>query len=289
MTMLQPTVELLRKVPVLGGLSNNELQRILDAPENMISSFAPREVIFAEGDVADCMYIVLDGAVDVRIRSVGDREITIANIKPGEYFGEQALMPGSSGRRNASVRSLTRCTAFRISGSRVAAGMEKVERSRANAMDPSQSVVEQVRGVVRACRLFRSLSAQDLDRVNEWTTIEEFDEGDIILREDEPGVALYLVLGGSVEAFAIDGDGKLVVLGRMSKGQYFGEQALLADGSGTHNVSVRAETRATLVKVSKRYFVSIVNHDEKLLQALKAVGEAQRKKKIDAIGQDYRW
>ena len=54
------------------------------------------------------MYIVLEGTVEVSIRGVsGGREITIATLNAGDFFGEQSLLPGGTGRRNASVRADT--------------------------------------------------------------------------------------------------------------------------------------------------------------------------------------
>ena len=71
---------------------------------------------------------------------------------------------------------------------------------------------------------------------------------------------------------------KVVVLAELLKGNYFGEQALLPNGDGKRNANVRANGDAVLVRVAKRYFQLIVNHDNKLMLALKAVGEAQQDK-----------
>jgi CRP-like cAMP-binding protein len=289
MVMLSATVELLRRVPILGSLSNNELQRIIDAPDNRMVSFDPYQVAFAEGDPADCMYLVLEGVFEVRVKSADDREITIATIKTGEYFGEQALMPGSSGRRNAGVRALTQCKAFRIAGNQIATGMAKVDALTQLGEDGTVSRSDQVRMLLRSVRLFRSISPTDLERVSEWTAVEAFDAGDIILREDDPGDFMYVVLDGRVEVFAMDEEGKVVVLGQLGKGQYFGEQALLPGGSGKHNSNVRADTTTLLVRVSKRHVQAIIKHDKTLFDALQAVGEAQRKRKIEAIGGGDDW
>lgn len=285
MATLQPSIDLLRSVPVLGALGDKELQRILNAADNAILSFAPYEVIFAEGDPADSLYIVLEGAADVRIKSVGDREISIATIKVGQFFGEQALMPGSSGLRNASVRALMASKMLRIAGNLVAAGMAKAEeRSKPTDASRPQSEQDQVRQLLRSTVFFRSLEPADIERSPEWTEIERFEAGDIVLREDEPAAHMYIVLDGTVEKFAMDDDGKVVVLGQATRGQYIGEQGLLPDGSGKHDTNVRADNDVALIKVGRRYAQSVLKQDDKLLRALIAVGEAQRKKKIEAIG-----
>ncbi|MGE3773808.1 MAG: cyclic nucleotide-binding domain-containing protein [Gammaproteobacteria bacterium] len=286
---MRASVELLRQVPIFGSLSPDELQRVVDAPANGVVAYPVGELIVAENDAADCMYIVLDGAVDVRITAVGGREITIATLKAGEFFGEQALLPGSTGRRNATVRALSDCRLFRIGKGDVALGLAKTEDVSLSGLPDEASDEDRVRMLLRSVRLFRSLSPRDLDRVGEWTETVTFDDGDIVLREAEEGDFMYVVLDGAVEVFVMDDDGKIVVLGRLTAGHYFGEQALLPGGTGKRNANVRADGRATLVRVAKRYFQLIVNHDNKLMLALKAVGDAQRRRISDLIGRGNPW
>ena len=289
MVMLRASVELLRRVPIFGSLSADELQRIVDAPANGVVSFHASDLIVAENDVADCMYIVLEGAVDVRITAVGGREITIATLKSGEFFGEQALLPGSTGRRNATVRALSDCRLFRIARSDVALGLAKAEDVSLSGVPEEASDDDRIRMLLRSVRLFRSLSARDLERVGEWTETVTFEDGDIILREADEGDFMYVVLEGAAQVFVMDDDGKIVVLGRLTAGHYFGEQALLPGGTGRRNANVRADGPITLVRVAKRYFQLIVNHDNKLMLALQAVGDAQRRRIIDLIGRGNPW
>lgn len=289
MVMMRASVELLRRVPIFGSLSAEELQRVVDAPDNVVLKRQPGDLIVAENDVADCMYIVLEGAVDVRITAVGGREITIATVKAGEFFGEQALLPGSTGRRNATVRALSACSLFRITKGDVALGLARADDITLSGLPDQVNDEDRVRMLLRSVRLFRSLSPRDLERVGDWTETVSFDEGDIILREDEEGDYMYVVLDGAAEVFVMDDDGKIVVLGRLTAGHYFGEQALLPGGTGKRNANVRADGRTTVVRVAKRYFQLIINHDNKLMLALKAVGDAQRRKIIDAIGRGDAW
>jgi CRP-like cAMP-binding protein len=52
-------------------------------------TFQELEVIFEEGNYGDEMYIVHSGLVKLVKQSTG-REIVIASIPPGEFFGEMA-------------------------------------------------------------------------------------------------------------------------------------------------------------------------------------------------------
>jgi cAMP-dependent protein kinase regulator len=289
MTMLRASVDLLRQVPIFGSLTRDELQRIVGATDNGIASYEPSALIMAENEIGDSMYIVLDGAVDVRITAVDGREITIATLKAGEFFGEQALLPGAAGRRNATVRALSTCTLFRIAKSNVVQGLAHTDDPGLPDRLERLSDQDRVRLLLRSVRLFRSLSPRDLERVGEWTEIVTFEDGDIILREAEEGDYMYIVLDGAVEVFVMDDDGKIIVLARHTRGQYVGEQALLPTRSGKRNANVRADGRTTLVRVAKRYFQLILNRDNKLMLALQAVGDAQRRKISDVIGRGNAW
>ena len=290
MPTMRASVELLQQVPIFASLTEDELPQIIQSPDNGIVSFKPLEPIIQEDEFGDCMYIILEGAVDVRIKAVGGREITIATLKSGEFFGEQALLPGATGKRNAGVRALQSCRLFKITKKDVVLGLSQDEDLSVSFDNISSARPdERVRMLIRSVRLFRSLSKKDLDNIEDWTEVVNYDAGEIIVREAEEGDFMYVVLDGSVEVFVIDDDGQIVVLCELFKGNYFGEQALLPDGPGKRNANVRANGPTVLVKVAKKYFQLIVNHDNKLMLALKAVGEAQKNKIVNAIGQSFDW
>ena len=284
MAKIRATIQLLRNVPLFSSLSDAELQRVIDSPANSVIDFLPLAPIVEENEVGSCMYIIIDGSVDVRIKAVGGREITIATLKSGDFFGEQALLPGSSGRRNATVRALQKSRLFKILKTDAALGMSMSEDLADELTLIDGTSEERVRMMLRSVRLFRSLSSRDLDRVGDWAEVVTFEAGEMIVREAEDGDYMYVVLDGSVEVFVVDDDGKIVVLSELTRGHYFGEQALLPQGTGRRNANVRANERATLVRVAKRFFQLIINHDNKLMLALKAVGASQKKKIIGAIG-----
>ncbi|MCC6201726.1 MAG: cyclic nucleotide-binding domain-containing protein [Gammaproteobacteria bacterium] len=285
MTETEANIALLRSVPIFSSLTDRQLQHILESPDNGIVEFGPLEDIIHENEIGDCMYIILTGVVDVRMRTVGGRDITIATLKPNEFFGEQALLPGSTGQRNATVRALKPCRLLRISKSDVVLGLSHEEpdaplpRTFENTSDQ-----DRVRMLLRGVRLFRALSRKDLARVHEWTKVVSFEAGNLILREREAGDYMYVVLDGSVDVFVIDDDGKVVILAQLTRGHYFGEQALLPGVPGERNANVRANTAVTLVRVAKKYFQLILNHDNKLTLALREAGAEQRKKIQQAIG-----
>jgi CRP-like cAMP-binding protein len=53
--------------------------------------FPPGAVVFEEGDPASRMYVIVSGEVRIQKR-VGERDVTLALLGPGEAFGEMALL-----------------------------------------------------------------------------------------------------------------------------------------------------------------------------------------------------
>jgi CRP/FNR family transcriptional regulator, cyclic AMP receptor protein len=59
-----------------------------------IESFAPGKAIFFEGEKASCMYILQEGAVELR-KQTEKGEVALKTVgKPNEFFGEMALIDG---------------------------------------------------------------------------------------------------------------------------------------------------------------------------------------------------
>jgi CRP-like cAMP-binding protein len=194
MPTVRATVDLLQQIPIFASLTEDELRQIIQSPDNGIVSYKPLEPIIHEDEIGDCMYIVLEGAVDVRIKAVAGREITIATLKAGEFFGEQALLPGATGKRNAGVRALQSSRLFKITKKDVVLGISQQE-DLSGALDDLNSLGddERVKMLIRSVRLFRSLSRKDLDRIGTWTEVVAADAGEIIVREEEQGDFMYVV------------------------------------------------------------------------------------------------
>ena len=65
--------------------------------------YAKGETIFRKGDIGDFLYIVVDGKVEILDIS-NQKEIQVAILGKGEYFGEMALLKQK--KRNATVKCL---------------------------------------------------------------------------------------------------------------------------------------------------------------------------------------
>jgi len=275
---------ILRDIPIFQSLSDAELTEILNSPDNGIEEFEPKQSILRESEIGDCMYVMLDGIAEVSIRSgAGGGDITIATLRPGDFFGEASLLPENTDRRNASVRALHKCQLYRIDKKHVLLSVQgEVDETEDITVRRHSPLDQEVVDLLKDMRLFNSLTDQELATIGSWTEILTVGPGDFVLKESESGDFLYVVLEGSVEIFTLDDNGKITMLAEHSRGNYFGEQALLPGSSGKRNAYVRSNDAVKLIQVPKEYFRLVINRDSVLFEALQKIGASQ-KEEIDKI------
>jgi NADH dehydrogenase len=73
--------------------------------------YEPGQTVFHQGDVGDCVFVIVDGAAEV-VRDDERGATRVARLGAGEVFGEMALL--GSGVRGASVRCLEAMTILRL-------------------------------------------------------------------------------------------------------------------------------------------------------------------------------
>jgi len=93
------TLEAIRSVPLFASLDDDaaiKLRSLLDV-HNM-----PRGApIFRAGDKGDAMYLIEHGRVRIGVKDEDKKEITLAELGRGDFFGEMAIIDGK--RRSADA------------------------------------------------------------------------------------------------------------------------------------------------------------------------------------------
>ena len=88
----------LRKSPLFEGLSDHELQHLMDNAEPVFLSAG--EALMQQGEPGDCAYVVLSGGFEIQKQS-GQSIIKIDVRQPGEIIGEMSLLANAP--RSATV------------------------------------------------------------------------------------------------------------------------------------------------------------------------------------------
>ena len=92
----------LRKSPLFEGLSDEELQQLMDMAEPL--SLRAGEILIKQGEMGDSAYVVISGEFEIQ-KQAGQSLIKIDVRNPGDVVGEMALL--SQAPRNATVIAKT--------------------------------------------------------------------------------------------------------------------------------------------------------------------------------------
>lgn len=84
------TTDLLKQVYLFNDLTQPELERIMAIAYE--KTFAKEQPVFQEGEIGDAFYIVTDGQVRISTMVPGVGEEALKVLRPGDYFGEMALI-----------------------------------------------------------------------------------------------------------------------------------------------------------------------------------------------------
>lgn len=89
-------------VPIFADLGKRD--RILLESLVHVRTYKTNEIVFLEGDPGSGMYVIRSGRIQVFSEGPDEREVEIARLGPGDFFGETTLTAPAN--RTASVRTL---------------------------------------------------------------------------------------------------------------------------------------------------------------------------------------
>jgi uncharacterized membrane protein len=95
------TLEALRSVPLFASLTDTaalELRNLLTT-----QNFSAGTQLFYKGDSGDAMYLIESGRVRISITDEDRKEITLAELAQGDFFGEMSIIDGRKRSADASV------------------------------------------------------------------------------------------------------------------------------------------------------------------------------------------
>src|SRR6266566_2158588 len=100
---LSEEAESLARVPLFKRLEPHELEHLAEDVDQV--NYAAGETIFNEHDLGDGLYVVETGSVRIWVMDEDVTEVTLAELKPGDFFGELAVL--DRGERSSSATALT--------------------------------------------------------------------------------------------------------------------------------------------------------------------------------------
>lgn len=97
--------EHLGRFPLLAALDEGDLQRLAGRLQQR--TVRARQPVFLQGEVGHELFLLLSGAIRIVAEGAEGREITLALLTDGNFFGDMALLDGHP--RSASAIALEDC------------------------------------------------------------------------------------------------------------------------------------------------------------------------------------
>ncbi len=82
--------QFLRSLDIFKGLRDRELGHLVAALHSR--SYREGEVVFVDGDIGRALFILETGGVELTRRGEDGKPVVIYQLKPGDFFGEMALL-----------------------------------------------------------------------------------------------------------------------------------------------------------------------------------------------------
>jgi CRP-like cAMP-binding protein/serine/threonine protein kinase len=190
-------------------VDEKELEKIIDCMQP--GEAMKNEYIIRQGDEGDMFYCLESGTADAMVDGVGK----VATYDRAGCFGELALIYNCP--RAASVIATTTCTMWKLT----------LRTFRTILASQSSEVNDKRVEFLKKCLFLDPLTTEQIGKVAVALSSVEFNDNDIIVKQDDEGDTFYIIEDGAVKCTQRKADGREVELVTLRSGDYFGEMALM--------------------------------------------------------------
>jgi CRP-like cAMP-binding protein/Fe-S-cluster-containing hydrogenase component 2 len=253
----------LAQLDCLQGVGLEHLLRL--AALSTLRAFPAGSVIQSERAAGSHLFLILRGTTTLTLHDRAGRQALIGILNRGDCFGEGPLFGDQF--RGATVQAETTCYLLQIdlNGLRalldeapdLAAALRTIYRRRL------------VESTLARIPLFSQLTPLVRIGIAELLQPAQYQRGETIIHEGEPGEGLYLVESGQV---IVEQAGQAIA--HLDEGDFFGEMSLLTEKP--HNADIRAMTPVEVLVLPAAEFRLLLLRQPTLAAQLREVVEQRR-------------
>ncbi|MGI5864652.1 MAG: cyclic nucleotide-binding domain-containing protein [Myxococcales bacterium] len=225
------------------------------------------QIVVRQNDLTRDFFVVLSGKLAVLVQNGRGAPQAIADIHPGEIFGEMAVIMGRP--RTATVQALTPVRLLRVPG-------ETFRRfaARENLAGQLQNLWNK-RSDIQSVDILARLPVSILNALARAASQKRFEAGATIIREGTPETTVYVLVEGRAQVYK---GGKPLRVNRaevvLHPGQLFGEIAPLC--AAPRNASVVALEVCTVLAIPGEDFKGVVDRVPRLHYQMSVVVRSRR-------------
>ncbi len=264
-------------VPLFSDLDAEALERVVEALE--LRRYDHGDLIVRQGDPGDSFFLVAQGLVRIFHETPEGTRNTLATLGEGSILGEMAVLAAEP--RTASVDA--------DGGVDLLVFTQEALAAMAGVLPQVATILERF----ATQRMVKNLLAtnpffEPFDEKQRRDLLGRFEahkvpKGTVMVRQNEEGRGIYLILHGSAKVVRTELDGSSIKIAELETGDCFGEISCSQDRPTTAKVTALKDT--TIMFLSKEYFLRITEAIpelgeyylnlgvERLLEAKRAVEE----------------
>lgn len=243
-------LEVVAKSALLKMLDQEQKDKIVNAFSGPITKEAGEDIII-QGENGDVFYLMEDGAVDVYIKKGDAEEMKVHTYKPGDAFGELAIMYNAP--RAATCRAQTQSKLWsldRVSFKVIVVAAAMIKR-------------ELYQGFLEKVPILETCNPGEIQTLADSLAEETYEDGQTICTQGEEGNFFYIIKEGkAVCSIVVDGAENHVA--ELDDGKYFGEIALMT--SKPRQATVKAKGTLKVLALDRATFTRVLGPMEDIMK-----------------------
>ncbi len=272
----EPLAEGPPEIPLFSDLNPDEFSRVFDILRSV--NIPPGIAICREGDEGDSIFVVAEGRVKVTRKGPDGKEIHLADLGPGDFFGEFGYFSNSI--RQATVKADTKTQILEISREDMDGIVEEFPHVKEIMLKFYKERV--MDNMLALSPLFQKIGQKERLKLIERFELREAEPGEVIVKEGDMGDSMFLIKSGRVEVTTINPiDKSRTILARLESGEFFGEVSLIKQKPRT--ASVTALTPVELMEIMRDSFEEIAAEHPEMKQVLEETIEKRVEETIEKV------
>lgn len=229
-----PPRDALPHIPLFSALSTEEFLAVLDSAMDA-KTIRAGQTIVKEGEPGQSMFALAQGTV-----SVWRKAEKVAEMHEGDFFGEMALLSGAP--RTATVKAETDVVVLEFPRESMAPIVTRYPgvRSTLDLFHKDRMLAN----IIRASPILQLLSLDERVALTSAFQPCTFQKDEVVLEEDAPGVAVFLLLRGRC---AVSQKGAEGVYPDLIEGDAFGEISVLTKLAVSATITAKDKVLALCV------------------------------------------
>ncbi len=235
----------LKRTPLFSDLSVDELMHVISKMEICFVDMG--DFVFRRGDEGQSIFVITSGAAEVLSYTKYGEEVKCATLTDGDFFGVHEYFSGTE--RSTDVRAVTDLELFEIKRDEMASITKRHPYMSKVLYDfYKERVLEKAMAL---SKVFKHMSIEDRKELLEKVAVVSYPPGTDIVKYNEKGDTMFLVVSGTVEVWKLGPKGEKVSLANLQENDYFGEVAMMFDHARTSNVS--AVTTVDAIVITRKH------------------------------------